>query len=159
MEIDTFYLILENELGNIQHSYIRENEGMVYLGAPNINRNQFSGDDYNLWCYFLCFFVAFDLLIYTYSNNNYEEVKNKLKIPKFEYGLTNNFYYPEDLFIRLKVRLNEDVFASTFKQFIQFLDDQNFKFDFKEVLNEALLDKDFTKGEFSKYFKEEISQL
>ena len=159
MTIDRFFILLERELANMQYSYDRPCEGKVYLGHPIINRNCYSDDDYKSWSYYLCFFVAFDLLVYTYFNENYQEIKDKLNIPKFEYGLTNTFYYPEDLFKRLNISINQNLFSKTFNHFIQFLEREKLTIDFKTVLKTALSDKDFEKGVFSKFLKEEILKL
>lgn len=159
MEIHSFFKLLKNELSKMPHSYERYNEGKVYLGSPIINRNEHSEEDYRFFCYYLCLFVSFDLLIYSYSFEEYESVKKKLGIPKFEYGLTNTFYYPDELFQKLDKSISERYFADAFYKFIDFLRRENFEFNPETILQNALTDKDFDKGLFSKLFKNEIIKL
>lgn len=159
MDIHHFFILLKKELSKMPHSYDRLNEGKVYLGPLVINRNDYSEEDYRFFCYYLCLFVSFDLLIFTYNLEEYEMVKKSLGIPKFEFGLTNTFYYPNDLFHRLNGSISERCFTDAFSKFIEFLRNKNFEFNFETILRKTLIDKNFDKGLFSKFFKDEIMKI
>ena len=119
---------------------------LIDYSINQINKN------YYFFCYLLCFFVAFDLLVYAYYRLSYSYIKQKLQTPKFEYGLTNTFYYPNEICNRMTNIIKEDFFEKAFLTFIEYLESQNLELDYKVVLKACVIDKDFQKGLFNKYW-------
>ena len=136
MKIDAYKIHLETELSKLEKPWLNGDEGYIYVGLIKPNKNDYSEENYYFFCYLLCFFVAFDLLVYAYYRLSYSYIKQKLQTPKFEYGLTNTFYYPN----------------------IEYLESQNLELDYKVVLKACVIDKDFQKGLFNKYFLKYINQ-
>ncbi len=108
METGEIISYINNKL-TVLEKYERKNEGLVYLG---LHENLFLEiDEKEKYLYTLCNLVAFDLLVFKYDNINYYEQKTALRIPKFEYGLTNTFYYAERIFM-YRIHLSFTIYAN-----------------------------------------------
>ena len=159
MNIANYKIHLESELSKLEKPWLNGDEGYIYVGLIKPNKNDYSEENYYFFCYLLCFFVAFDLLVYAYYRLSYSYIKQKLQTPKFEYGLTHTFYYPNVICNRMTNIIKEDFFEKAFLTFIEYLDCQNLELDYKVVLKACVIDKDFQKGLFNKYFLKYINQF
>ena len=122
MKIDTYKIHLETELSKLEKPWLNGDEGYIYVGLIKPNKNDYSEENYYFFCYLLCFFVAFDLLVYAYYRLSYSYIKQKLQTPKFEYGLTNTFYYPNEICNRMTNIIKEDFFEQCKRYKLEFID-------------------------------------
>jgi len=159
MEVDDFFYRLNNELVVHGYQYERGDEGYVYLAFPKFDYFYLSRDDRAYFDYYLCFFVAFDLLVYCYDRENYASQKKKLNIPKFEFGLTNTFVYPEKLFLNCGISYRPEIFSMAFNKYIDYLLKYVPETKPFNILRFALTDKDFEKGTFSTEFRNQIKRI
>ena len=91
MTITEYKLLLDYTISKHKYPpYTRQNEGLIYVGLPEII-NFKSQNEKNCFVYYLCLFVAFDLKIYDKHRECYKTIKQLIGIPKFEYGLTSVF--------------------------------------------------------------------
>jgi len=146
MKVEDFFLKLNEQLKLHSYQYDRQNEGRVYIGLPNFDFSNFKNDEKTFFVYYLSFFVAFDLLVYTYDNDNYFIQKEKLNIPKFEYGLTNIFVYPNRIYDNYWAPFKIDIFKRVFEFGLEFLNRNIPEIAPIQIFNNALDDKDFTIG-------------
>ena len=156
MKVDYFFTILNEQLEVYKHQYERQDEGTVYIGLPDFDFSNLTKDEKTYFVYYLSFFVAFDLLVYSYDNPNYRKQKEKLKIPKFEYGLTNIFVYPNKIYDKYWEPFRPEIFKVVFLFGIQHL-----KFELPEInpiviFKHAINDKDFSIGIFNNELLNEI---
>ena len=101
--------------------YERLNEGKVYIGLPTVDEIVFDNHkDKQEFVYLLCMFVAIDLKTFEIYNDQYFNLKKAFYIPKFEYGLTNTFIYPNRIFDEFKIGINEECFKASFLTFYNF---------------------------------------
>jgi hypothetical protein len=156
MKVDNFFTILNEQLEVYKHQYERKDEGKVYIGLPDFDFSNLTKDEKTYFVYYLSFFIAFDLLVYSYDNQNYTKQKEKLKIPKFEYGLTNILVYPNKIYDKYLEPFRPEIFKVVFQLGIQYL---NFKLpEIKpiSIFQHAINDKDFSIGMFNNELLNEI---
>lgn len=159
MTVEDFFTKLNEQLNTYKHQYERQDEGRVYIGLPNFDFSNFTKHEKTYFVYYLSFFVAFDLLVYTYDNQNYLKQKGILKIPKFEYGLTNVFIHPEAIFNKFSESLNPKISRQTVNMGIEFLTSQFPENQIFNVLINVLSDCDFSTGRFNIEFKKNLEQF
>jgi hypothetical protein len=156
MKVDDFFLKLNEQLKTYKHQYDRQDEGKVYIGFPDFDFSNFTKDEKAYFVYYLCLFVAFDLLVYSYDNENYLKQKEKLKIPKFEYGLTNIFVQPNRIYDKYWEPFRQDIFKKVFKHGVEYLNLNITEIEPIKIFNYALNDKDFSTGILNNELKNEI---
>ena len=106
----------------------------------------------------LSFFVMLDLVFYRYFDC-YCSLRKELKTPKFEYGLTYTFVYPDVIIKReLRDRISQKLFNEIFDLFISSITliFEKYKIDrnlFFSVLRE---DKDLNQGLFGTFLQKSI---
>ncbi|HAT80281.1 MAG TPA: hypothetical protein DCS17_02400 [Flavobacterium sp.] len=104
--------------------------------------------------------MAFDLKTFEIYNQFYLSLKNEFYIPKFEYGLTNAFVYPNRVFADYKIGIIEEYFNNSFNTFYSFTNELTNKidknFDINFLLNSILEDTDLKFGLFGTTFVKRI---
>jgi hypothetical protein len=156
MKVDTFFTKLNEQLKTYKHQYDRQDEGKVYVGFPNFDFSNFTEDEKAYFVYYLSLFVAFDLLVYTYDNKNYLKQKEKLKIPKFEYGLTNVFVNPNRLYDNYWQPFRNEIFKDVFQLGLNYLNIEIPEIEPIKIFENAINDKDFSTGMFNNELKNEL---
>lgn len=156
MDVRDFFLKLNDQLKCYEHQYVRQNEGRVYLGFQKFDFSNFTKDQKTFFVYYLSFFVAFDLLVFTYDKINYAIQKEKLQIPKFEYGLTNTFVYPNRIYDNYREPFEGKIFKTVFELGMDYLYSTTSEIQPLNVFLNALNDKDFKTGIFNHKLKNEI---
>lgn len=136
--------------------YERLNEGKVYVGPPNASQLTFrSTKDKSTFAYLFSMLVAFDLKVFEIDKTFYLALKNEFYIPKFEYGLTNTFVYPNRIFDDFKVGINEEFFEESFHVFNKLIAGlaigSNLSID--NILYSISEDSDLNSGIFGSTFK------
>ena len=159
--INRFQKLLGDILQKHKHSpYKRGDEGLVYVGTPEIIKfNEIS--EKQQFVYLLCMFIASDLKIYDVYKAYYYNFKIQFYIPKFEYGLTNHFIYPERIFNQYQIGINKINFEISFNIFteslIKILSKSGFEnINFPALLNYILVDNDLNRGLFGSHFAKRI---
>lgn len=158
MQVDIFFNHLNAQLLKIEQKYYSSSEGMIYLGFPSIDFSKMSKEERSYFVYYLCFFVAFDLLVFTYNNENYELQKGKLQLPKFEYGLSNVFIYPGAIFEKFKVNSNSEIFENVVELGFAYLNSRVQEIDSLHIFDNIFSDKDFLTGAFNIELKKAIKK-
>lgn len=156
MKVDNFFIKLNEQLNTYKHQYDRQDEGRVYIGLPDFNFSNFTKEEKIYFVYYLSLFVAFDLLVYSYDNENYLKQKEELKIPKFEYGLTNIFIEPSRIYDKYWEPFHQEIFKDVFKQGLDYLILKISEIEPIKIFNNAKNDKDFSTGMFNNELKNEI---
>lgn len=156
MKVEEFFFVLNEQLVSQNHQYDRQNEGKVYIGLPSFDFSSMTQEQKIYFIYYLSFFVAFDLLVFTYDYEKYYIQKQKLNIPKFEYGLTNTFVYPNRIYDNYWHPFRSDIFKNVFKLGLDYLINNVSEFDPIRILNYSLNDKDFATGIFNIELTKEI---
>jgi hypothetical protein len=156
MKVEYFFSKLNEQLNTYKHQYDRQDEGRVYIGFPDFDFSNFTNEEKAYFIYFLCLFVAFDLLVYSYDRENYLLQKEKLKIPKFEYGLTNVFINPNRLYDNYWQPFRTEIFKDVLKLGLSYLNSKIFDLEPIKIFENAINDKDFSTGMFSNELKNEI---
>jgi len=156
MTINDYSKILEETLQNHKHPpYERSNEGFVYVGRPELIKFE-SNNQKNQFVNLLCLFIAFDLKIFESYNNYYEIIKTNLRIPKFEYGLTNIFIQPERIFEHYKTKFDMKVFEGIYSVFenyiLQMIDEQKINIDLVDLSQQIINDPDINNGIWGKNY-------
>lgn len=157
MRVDAFFIKLNEQLKIYKHQYDRQNEGRVYIGLPEFDFSNLTKDEKIYFVYYLSFFVAFDLLVYSYDNENYLKQKEELKIPKFEYGLTNIFIQPNRIYDKYWEPFRQDIFKKVFLHGIEYLNLNIPEIEPIKILSYTLNDKDFSTGMLNNQLKNEIN--
>lgn len=156
MKVEEFFSKLNEQLNSHKHQYDRQDEGRVYIGFPDFDFSYFTNEEKAYFIYYLCLFVAFDLLVYSYDRENYLLQKEKLKIPKFEYGLTNVFVNPNRLYDNYWQPFRTEIFKDVFQLGLSYLNSKIFDLEPIKIFENAISDKDFSTGMFSNKLKNEI---
>jgi hypothetical protein len=156
MKVDDFFIKLNEQLKTYKHQYDRQDEGRVYIGLPNFDFSNFTKDEKAYFVYYLSFFVAFDLLVYSYDNKNYLKQKEKLKLPKFEYGLTNVFVYPNRLYDNYWQPFRNEIFKDVFQLGLNYLNIEIPEIEPLKIFENTINDKDFSTGMFNNEIINEI---
>jgi hypothetical protein len=156
MKAEDFFSKLNGQLKSYKHQYDRKDEGRVYIGLPDFDFSNFSKDEKTFFVYYLSFFVAFDLLMYSYDNENYLKQKEKLKIPKFEFGLTNIFVQQNRIYDKYWEPFQQEIFKKVFELGLVFLYSKMPEIEPIRIFNNAINDKDFSTGMFNNELKKEI---
>ena len=159
MTVDTFFKKLNEQLQTYKHQYDRQDEGRVYVGLPDFDFSNFTKDEKTYFVYYLSFFVAFDLLVYSYANQYYLDQKEKIKIPKFEYGLTNVFVYPSRICDKYWEPFKTEIFKKVFQLGINHLSLEIPEIEPIKIFKHALNDHDFSTGIFNNELKNEIKKI
>jgi hypothetical protein len=159
MKVEMFFLKLNEQLETYNHQYNRLNEGKVYIGLPDFDFSTFTKVEKTYLVYYLSFFVAIDLLVYTYENQNYLKQKEILHLPKFEYGLTNIFINHNIIYDKYWVPFKTEIFNDVFQLGIDYLYLKLPEINHFNIFNQALHDKDFSMGMFSDELKKAIKNL
>ena len=155
MEIGEIISYINNKL-TVLEKYERQDEGLVYLG---LHETLFLGiEEKEKYIYTLCNLVAFDLLVFKYDNINYYEQKAALRIPKFEYGLTNTFYYAERIFKEYKIPIIEKIFEKTLIDCLDYIKNNATKSDVG-IFNKIFSDVDFEKGKYNNQLKKAVLKI
>jgi hypothetical protein len=157
MKVEDFNKRLNEDLKSYKQKYERQGEGLVYIGLPDFNFSHLTKNEKIYFVYYLSFFVAFDLLVFTYYNENYLVQKDKLKIPKFEYGLTNTFVQPSKIYEKYSEPFRHEIFKKVFQQGMEYLNLKISEIKPIEIISKALTDKDFSNGRFNDELKSEIN--
>ena len=157
MKVEDYNKRLNEELKSYKQKYERQGEGIVYIGLPDFNFSHLTKDEKIYFVYYLSFFVAFDLLVFSYDNKNYLQQKDKLKIPKFEYGLTNIFVEPSKIYNKYSEPFRQDIFTKVIKEGMEYLNLKVSEIKPIEIMSKALTDKDFSSGRFNDELKSEIN--
>ena len=146
---------INNKL-TVLEKYERKNEGHVYLG---LHENLFLEiEEKEKYLYTLCNLVAFDLLVFKYDNINYYQQKIELRIPKFEYGLTNTFFYAERIFKEYKIPIIEKIFEKTFIDCLDYIKN-NTSMNLMGIFNNIFIDVDFEKGTYNNQLKKAVLKI
>ena len=100
--------------------------------------------------------VSLDLKIYEVKKEQYSNFKKVFSTPKFEYGLSNIYYYPDAIFSRFNVGLDSSITENCFNNFFKFFSDKieshDLKIDFGSILNLIVQDKDVNRGNWGNDF-------
>lgn len=151
MSIIDFFNSLEKYLNDFQYppnnSY---NEGLIYIGI-NENYNGFQNDDEKIFFVnYLCMIVALDLKFYELNKVNYLKFKNSYNIPKFEYGLSNIYYFPNAIYYKFNVLNNKSIFKDCFDNFFNYysksVNSNDLGITFEVVLDSMIQDNDINSG-------------
>ena len=121
MTADRYHRLLNEALQTYTPPYERDNEGLVYVGLPDF-RSSIAWDDLHPFTYYLCLFVGLDLKMYELVKSDYERLRSFIGSPKFEYGLTNIFYEPNDIFNRMRIGIQKQVLADCFHKYSEWAD-------------------------------------
>lgn len=156
MKVDDFFIKLNEQLMTYKYQYDRQDEGRVYIGLPDFNFSNLTKDEKIYFVYYLAFFVAFDLLVYSYDNQNYLKQKEQLKLPKFEYGLTNVFVEPSIIFNKYWEPFSQVIFKRVFQQGLEYLNLKMSEIAPIKIFYNALNDVNFSTGMFNNELKSEI---
>jgi len=156
MKVEDFFSKLNVQLKTYKHQYDRKDEGRVYIGLPDFDFTNYTNEEKAYFVYYLCLFVAFDLLVFSYDNENYLKQKEKLKIPKFEYGLTNVFVNHNRLYDNYWQPFRKEIFKDVFQLGLSFLNSQIPDLEPIKIFENAINDKDFSTGMFSSELKNGI---
>ncbi len=156
MKVDDFFIKLNEQLKTYKYQYERQDEGKVYIGLPDFNFSNFTKDEKIYFVYYLSFFISFDLLVYSYDNQNYLKQKEMLKIPKFEYGLTNFFIQSNRIYYKYWEPFQQEIFSDIFEQGLEYLNLKIPEIEPIKILNNAFNDKDFSNGRFNNELIKEI---
>ncbi|MBC7524453.1 MAG: hypothetical protein H7239_08460 [Flavobacterium sp.] len=151
MSIKDFFNSLEKYLNDFQYppnnSY---NEGLIYIG---INENYSGFKDENekiIFVNYLCMIVALDLKFYELNIENYLKFKNIYNIPKFEYGLSNIYYYPNAIYYKFNVPNKKNSFQDSFDEFYNYysksLKNNDLGISFEVILKSMIQDNDINSG-------------
>ena len=152
METAEIISYINNKL-TVLEKYERKNEGLVYLG---LHENLFLEiEEKEKYLYTLCNLVAFDLLVFKYDNINYYQQKIELRIPKFEYGLTNTFYYADEIFKYYKIRIIEETFENSFIDCLDYIKN-NTSMNVMGICNNIFNHVDFEKGKYNNQLKKAV---
>ena len=155
METAEIISYINNKL-TVLEKYERKNEGHVYLG---LHENLFLEiEEKEKYLYTLCNLVAFDLLVFKYDNINYYQQKIELRIPKFEYGLTNTFFYAERIFKEYKIPIIEKIFEKTLIDCLDYIKNKATKSDVG-IFNKIYSDIDFEKGKYNIQLKKAVFKI
>lgn len=156
MKPENFFFVLNEQLKSHADQYEKASEGKVFMGFPTFDFSSTTVEEKHYFIYYLCLFVAFDLLVFKYENDKYLLQKEKLNIPKFEYGLTNIFIYPNQIHERYLQSIRSDILKKTFKLALEYLILNASEIDPKKIFKYTLTDKDFTKGLFNSLLIKEV---
>ena len=155
METGEIISYINNKL-TVLEKYERENEGHVYLG---LHENLFFEiEEKEKYLYTLCNLVAFDLLVFKYDNINYYQQKIELRIPKFEYGLTNTFFYAQTIFERYKTPIIEKIFEKTLIDCMNYIKNKT-SMNVMGIFNNIFIDLDFEKGTYNNQLKKAVFKI
>jgi hypothetical protein len=145
METGEIISYINNKL-TVLEKYERQDEGLVYLGLHETLFLEI--EEKEKYIYTLCNLVAFDLLVFKYDNVNYYQQKKELRIPKFEYGLTNTFYYAEEIFKEYKIPIIKKIFEKTLIDCLDYIKNNTIMSDVG-IFNNIYTDLDFQKGTYN----------
>lgn len=157
MTIDDFFILKEIYLNNFQNKpYNSGNEGLIYIGL-NEKFNKFKDDKQKKnFVNYLSMIVSLDLKIYELNKDSYYKFKSIFNTPKFEYGLTNVYYYPNDIFNKFKVTLNKQIIEECFENFYHFYSiefkKKSLNIDFDYVLSTLISDREINSGVWGSEF-------
>ncbi len=155
MKTEEIINYINNKL-NVLEKYESKNEGLIYIG---LDKNLFIEiEEKEKFIYTLCNLVAFDLLVFKYDNINYYEQKTALNIPKFEYGLTNTFYYAERIFKEYKIPIIENIFEKTLIDCLNYIKN-NTSMNVMGIFNNIFIDVDFEKGKYNNQLKKAVLKI
>lgn len=121
MSSKDFFILLEKYLNEFQNPPNNSfHEGLIYIGI-NEKYNDFKDEnDKIFFVNFLCMIVAFDLKFYELSKENYLKFKNIYNIPKFEYGLSNIYYFPNAIYYKFNILNDNNIFKTCFDDFFNY---------------------------------------
>ena len=151
MNIIDFFNLLEKYLNDFHNNpYKSADEGIIYVGL-NEKYNEFKDEDEKIYFVnYLCMIVSLDLKFYELKKENYFKFKSIYKIPKFEYGLSNIYYFPNAIYYKFNVLNKKDVFKDCFDNFYSFYSNsiiQNeLEISLDNLLESMITDKDINSG-------------
>jgi hypothetical protein len=163
MSIIDFFNSLEKYLNDFQNKpYNSSEEGLIYVGI-NEKYNDFKDDDEKIYFVnYLSMIVALDLKFYELNKVNYLKFKNSYNIPKFEYGLSNIYYYPNAIYYKFNVINNKSIFKDCFDNFFNYysksVNNNDLGIAFEVVLESMIQDNDIKSGIWGNEFCKLILQ-
>jgi hypothetical protein len=146
-----FFNSLEKYLKDFHNNpYKSADEGLIYVGL-NEKYNEFKDKDKKIYFVnYLCMIVSLDLKFYELNKENYFKFKSIYKIPKFEYGLSNIYYFPNAIFYKFNVLNKMDIFKDCFDDFYNFylnsLIQNELEISLDNLLESMIIDKDINSG-------------
>ena len=157
MSIDGFFILLEKYLNDFQNKpYDSDYEGKIYVGINETFSNFADERERKYFVNYLCMIVSLDLKIYEVKKEQYSNFKKVFNTPKFEYGLSNIYYYPDAIFSRFNVCLDTSITENCFNNFFKFFYDKieshDLKIDLNGTLNLIAQDKDISTGNWGNDF-------
>lgn len=160
MNISEYKLLEELTLSKHHYpAYQSENEGLIYIGLPEIV-NFKSNREKQYFAYYLCLFVAFDLKVFEMHEFHYNTLKVLLKIPKFKYGLTWVMIYPERIYNHYKVDYDKELFTQCFNNYENYIvssfEDNNINIDWRDFKEKMMNDSDLNCGSFGVNFSKHL---
>ena len=163
MNINDFFHSLEKHLDNFHHKpYDSADEGLIYVGL-NEKYSDFSDKDEKIYFVnYLCMIVSLDLKFYELNKSNYSRFKSIYKTPKFEYGLTNTYFFPNVIYSRFNVSISNQIFKDCFDNFYDFysnsINQSDLEITFDTLLESMINDIDINSGIWGSEFCRLISQ-
>ena len=151
MNIDDFFNSLEKYLNDFHNNpYKSADEGLIYVGL-NEKYNEFRDEDEKIYFVnYLCMIVSLDLKFYELNNRKYYIFKSIYKIPKFEYGLSNIYYFPNAIYYKFNVLNKKDIFNDCFDNFYNFYSSSisldELEISLNSILKSMITDKDINSG-------------
>jgi len=163
MNINDFFNSLEKYLNNFHNRpYNSAEEGLIYVGL-NESYNNFKDQDEKIYFVnYLCMLVSLDLKFYELNKSNYSRFKSIYKIPKFEYGLSNVYYFPNVIYNRFNVSISKQIFKDSFDNFYDFysnsINQSELDINFDSLLESMIIDNHINSGSWGNEFCRLISQ-
>jgi hypothetical protein len=163
MTINDFFNSLEKYLNDFQYPPNKSyNEGLIYIGI-NENYSDFTDEDEKIYFVnYLCMIVALDLKFYELNKENYLKFKNSYNIPKFEYGLSNIYYFPNAIYYKFNVLNNNNILKDCFDNFFNYysksVNNNDLGITFEVVLESMIQDNDIKSGIWGNEFCKLILQ-
>jgi len=152
--IDEFDSILRTLLD--RHPYPPyDADGLMFVGPP-VNDNVGSSAEKEWFVNLLCLLVAFNMTVYASYPRYYERIKTIFRIPTFEYGLTNTYYYPEELFTHFRIPFRWATFEPAFELYQSYVKEMlaksNISLPLEEVHKLIAVDKDVNRGTWGRQY-------
>lgn len=163
MDINDFFNSLEKYLNDFQNKpYNSVEEGLIYVGV-NEKYNDFKDDIEKIYFVnYLCMIVALDLKFYELNKVNYLKFKKSCNIPKFEYGLSNIYYFPHAIYYKFNVLNNYNILKDCFDNFFNYyskaVNNNDLGITFEVVLESMIQDQDINAGIWGNQFCKLILQ-
>lgn len=152
-----FFNSLDKYLNDFHNNpYKSVDEGLIYVGL-NEKYNGFKDEDEKIYFVnYLCMIVSLDLKFYELNNCKYYMFKSIYNIPKFEYGLSNTYCFPNAIYYKFDVLNKMDIFKGCFDDFYSFysklLSQNELETSLDSLLESMITDKDINSGSWGNEF-------